>query len=75
MFHSLFPVRSVRFALILLFLALRLSFLSSLAFVDVLVCALPFSPALFPTSSSVLRGVDVVWNIGKAIIQRLEDGR
>ena len=42
MFHSLFPVRSVRFALILLFLALRLSFLSSLAFVDIFGLCSPF---------------------------------
>ena len=74
-FHSLFPVRSVRFALILLFFALRLSSLSSCFcrhFWSVLSLSLPL---FFPTSSSLLRGIDVVWNIGKAIIQRLEDGR
>lgn len=48
-FHSsLFPVRSVRFALILPFLALGcVSFLPSCFLSTFLICALPFSPSLF----------------------------
>jgi len=48
-FHSLFPVRSVRFALILLFLALGCVPLSSplLLLSTIFICALPFFPALF----------------------------
>jgi len=61
-FHSLFPVRSVRFALILLFLALGCVSLSSplLLFVDIFDLCSPFLPPSFFPSSPLLRGMAII---------------